>query len=301
LVEGAYTCSPQCELTSTGASGAGELGADNTPSMLRFSSAAQLAPGPPLPSPLAYGKQIISTGASSVCCDDLAFVVLDRAIAGLAPAPIRIDRATQVGESVSVFGYGLTDQSPPPATVLRVRDNALVVGVGPDMGTSVTQAAPVRSLRIGSASGPPNVTCNGDSGGPIFSNATGAVIGLVSVGAQASSDGLYCSDGTDSDPTTTGPQLADYRELVLSAFMAAGASPILEESSSDAGTDGGREAESPPGADGAQPESAVDYLATGGSCATAFESRDRSGPFGPLGAIASGLAMMAVAVGRRKR
>jgi len=62
--------------------------------------------------------------------------------------------------------------------------------------------------------------------------ASGAVIGLVSLGSQASA-GPYCSDGTTAD--TTGPQLADYRDLVLSAFKAAGASPILEGTPPDSG------------------------------------------------------------------
>ncbi len=328
LVEGPPSCTPEGTLIPNG-SGAGELGADDTPGSLSFFSAAKVAAGPPLGAPDAVGVQILSTQAPSICSDDLAFVVLDRAIPGLMPAPVRIDGPTEVGESVAVFGYGLTEHSADPLT-LRVRDDAQVVGVGPDLPTSVPQAAPLRSLRIG----PGSVTCNGDSGGPVFSTASGALIGLVSLGTQANPIGLFCSDGTAAD--TTGPELADYRDLALSAFGAAGATPILEAASSDAASsdtesldaesldagsldaetsdeatsdaaspdtevDGGwglrPGAEPSPYVDGSVASGIIEYVAAGGSCAIALR-QDRSGLFR---AIVCGFVWMAVAARRRRR
>jgi hypothetical protein len=279
LVEGAPSCTPEGQLLPTG-SGGGEIGSDDAPSALRFFSAASAARmaagGGSIPAD-AVGVRILSTKAPSICCDDLAFVVLDHPIAGLAPASVRIDRPTEVGESVSVFGYGLTERAMAP-TVLRVSHDARIVGVGPDEPTSVPQAAPLRSLRIG----PGVVTCNGDSGGPVLSMASGAVIGLVSLGSQASA-GPYCSDGTTAN--TTGPQLADYRDLVLSAFKAAGASPILEGTPPDSGAV-------------APPSGAPGYVPAGGACSTRPESHERSDPWNT---IACGFALVAMAAGRRKR
>ena len=299
LVEGPSSCDSEGNLIPNG-SGAGELGADDAPSALSFFSAAHVSSGHVADTPDAVGTQIFSTQAVSICADDLAFVVLDHAVAGIHPASIRIDSPTQVGEGVSVFGYGFTDVSMAPL-LLRVRNDAQVVGVGPSTGTSVPQAAPPRSLRVG----PGSVTCNGDSGGPIMSTASGAVVGLVSLGTQATS-GPYCTNGTTAD--TTGPELSQpvYRDLIMSAFKAAGASPILEMFPSDGGVEGGKpppkEGGAPPrdaGSDGGPPSGPVEYLAAGSSsCTAASAPCDRVSPWG---AIAGGLAVMIMAVGRRRR
>jgi hypothetical protein len=294
LVEGPVSCDSEGNLIDNG-SGAGQLGDDDSPGALSFFSAANVASGHITSTPDAVGVQILSTQWPNICADDLAFVVLDHPIAGLMPASIRIDSLTAVDENVSVFGYGLTDVSMAPV-LLRVRENAQIVGIGPDAPTSVPQAAPLRSLRVG----PGVVTCNGDSGGPIMSMASGALVGLVSLGTQASSKGAYCSNGTTAD--TTGPELSNYKDLVLSAFKAAGASPILEMPPSDGGVDGARpppkDAAAPPDADDGAPSGPVEFLAAGSSCRVGVAGGSRSGPWG---ALACGIAMMVVAVGRRRR
>ncbi len=209
---------------------AGQLGADEPAGALTFYSAARVTAGDTSGPPDAVGAQIVSTQAPSACRDDLAFVVLAQAIPGLVPAAIRIDTVTSVGEGVAVWGYGLTEQAGDPV-LLRVRNDAYVVAVGPDVATTTTQAAPVRALRVG----PGSVTCNGDSGGPVFSAVTGALIGLVSIGSQALV-GSGCTDDITSN-ATTGPVLVDYRDLVLQAFAAAGATPLEETNPSDGGVD----------------------------------------------------------------
>lgn len=228
LTEGSIECTPSGDLV-TGTS-AGQLGADVSPAALGFYSAARVSAQGTTGAPDAVGAQILSTQAPSACRDNLAFVVLAQAIPGLAPAPIRIGAVTSAGEAVSVWGYGLTEQANDPI-LLRFRDDAYVVAVGPDVATTTTQPAPVRALRIG----PGSVTCNGDSGGPVFSLATGAVIGVVSIGTQAAA-GLACVDELIAN-ATTGPVLVDYRDLVLQAFAAAGATPIEETNPSDGGVD----------------------------------------------------------------
>jgi hypothetical protein len=230
LTEGSIQCTPSGDLVA--GTNAGQLGADLSPGALGFYSAARVSAQGTNGTPDAVGAQILSTEAPSACRDDLAFVVLAQAIPGLAPAPIRIGAVTSAGEAVSVWGYGFTEQASDPL-LLRVRSDAYVVAVGPDVATSTTQPAPVRALRIG----PGSVTCNGDSGGPVVSIATGAVIGLVSIGSQAVA-GLTCTDDLTAN-ATTGPVLVDYRDLVLQAFAAAGAMPIEETTVSDGGVDTG--------------------------------------------------------------
>lgn len=219
LTEGAVSCDPSGNLT-VGTS-AGELGADDSPSALAFYTEGSVAAGNTSGTPDAIGKQIVSTQASSVCSDDLSFVVLNKSIPGVSPAAIRITGPTQIGEAVSVLGYGLTENTgDPPA--LRLRADAQVSAVGPDTPSTETQPAPLRSIRVG----PGATTCSGDSGGPFVSNTTGAVIGLVSLGHTASLFSTACTVSSTAD--TTGPRMAEYQNLILSAFVAAGASPIPE-------------------------------------------------------------------------
>jgi hypothetical protein len=299
--------------------GAGELGADDVPGDLGFFTAARAAANDIQTAPDAVGTQIVSTGAPSVCRDDLSFVVLNQAISGVLPVPIRIDSPTAVGESVSVLGYGFTSVEQDPI-VLRGRDDIVVVGVGPPTPSSTTQPAPVRSLRLG----PGAITCNGDSGGPIFSNATGALIGLISFGAQATS-GPYCTPTPGSDETT-GPVLSDYRDLVLSAFAAAGATPIEEavassvdgsvaseasvdasDSQVDAASDGGDSVSVEDAVDGtAQPQDASprteaggQLTATGAGCEVlAGRGVGTRFPWDPVAAV--GVLVVAVLARRRR-
>jgi hypothetical protein len=234
LVEGILQCTAAGDLVAS-STGAGELGADDSPAAVSFFTAARAAAGDTSGTPDAVGTQVLSTGAPSVCRDDLAFVVLNQAIAGIHPVPIRLYTATVAGEGVSTWGYGFTT-NPQDPMVLRFRDDVSVVGVGPATPTSTTQPAPVRALRLG----PGEVSCNGDSGGPVFSNATGALVALISFGEQATL-GPYCVENTGADETT-GPVLADYGDLVLSAFAAAGATPIEESAALSDGGEAGAEA-----------------------------------------------------------
>ena len=326
---GAFQCTAAGEVVNTG-SGAGQIGTDNAPGSLSFFQAAK-ANADDLGSPDAVGTQVISTQTPTACRDDLAFVVLDRAIPGLVPASIRITRPTSVGEVVSVWGYGLTDQSQP--TELRTAGGVPIAGVGPDVAPDSPQLAPVRAVRVGP------VTCQGDSGGPIISTVTGAVIAIVSLGSQAGTNGPFCTSTELTD--TTGPRLGAYADWIDGVFQGVGASPITDDPAADASTDedvgvaldardddgaavaeeafdadAGDEAaragdvatDSSAAAEGAPSygaDSSLDGPAkaqlawgTGSSCATGVGAR--GGPKG-LAALWIALAWTAIAVGRRRR
>jgi V8-like Glu-specific endopeptidase len=297
---GPFACTASGDLIPN-SNGTGQIGADDPPGSLSFFLSTRTLP-PITQAPDAVGMQTISTKAPTACRDDVALVILDRPVPGLAPAPIRISQPTQVGELVTVWGYGLTDQRAP--TMLRSRPDVSILGVGPDTPSTITQPAPVRSLRTGP------VTCQGDSGGPLLSQATGAVVGVVSLGSQAG--GPFCDSSNLSD--TIGPRLGAYHDFILSAFKAAGATPLEEESGQDAAPPEDSVAaldstivEDAPSADtvaadqeipmeGARPLGPMVFRATGGSCTTA---PGRRGGRGAIGTLA--LAWTALAVGRRRR
>jgi hypothetical protein len=224
FTKGAITCTPSGELAAGSPGGA--LGADYPPAELQIHLASSAATG----SADAVGTQILSTQSPSGCRDDLSFIVLDRSLP-VVPVPVRLSRPTSIGDSVSVWGYGQTMNASDP-TELRVYAGAQIVGIGPTVATTVPELAPVRSVRVGTGA----ITCDGDSGGPILSTDTGALIALISIGSQAVAGGGCAATG---DSPTTGPHLSEYQDLVLQAFAAASASPNLEPAAQDAGSDVG--------------------------------------------------------------
>ena len=326
---GTFSCTASGDVVNTG-NGAGQMGADNSPDTLDFYTAASWATNGAAGAPDAVGMQIISTQSPTSCRDDLAFVVLDRPLPGLVPAPIRVSQPTSVGEAVSVLGFGLTDHV--EATALRIVDSA-ISGVGPDTPATTTQPAPLRAVRLGP------VTCLGDSGGPVLSKATGAVVAIVSLGSQVGSSGPYCSPSGQVD--TTGPRLAAYHDWIVSVFQVAGAAPNWENSPVDAAADSTAQADASVFADAPSPiadasaaeasaadaadaatrsddeaslddaavgdsspagEAAVDPpgTASGSGCACFSAGRSPRNSRG-LGAVTVALAWTAAAVGRRRR
>jgi hypothetical protein len=330
LTPGDVECTSLGELAPSSPGGA--LAPDDLPSAISFYTAAHVIQAYAMAPPDATAAQIFSTQSPNTCRDDLAFVVLTQAIPGLSPLPIRLEGSTRLGENVSIWGYGLTDEAGAIPS-LRVRHGAQIVGIGPDAPTLLTQAAPVRAVRLG----PGSLTCNGDSGGPIVSDVTGAVLAVVSFGVQAGAN-QACAPSSNDD--TTGPLLSEYTTLALSAFAAAGASPIVE-ANGDAGAapdidaaapfdagdasdpletttaDDGAEA-SPTGAGDGPPEAQANFAdasetaaqeasesggspaisAEGGSCAVASAP---SRGAGAIPSILAGLAMVTMVRRRRPR
>jgi hypothetical protein len=290
--DGPFECTPSGQLQDGSISG--ELSSQYAPSSLGFFSSESVASHRPLNGspPDAIGSTIVSTNTTSVCGDDLAFVVLNQPIPGLVPAPIWLGSISD-GDPINVWGYGLTG-IPEEPLALRVSQGAEIVGVGPTESSTLTGQAPVRSVRIG----PGTTTCNGDSGGPILSK-EGALIAIVSLGLQ-SNNGLDCTSG--NNPDTTGPLLADYKYLVDHA-LAAAAPPPGEDAAADAQTDSGHNGDTgTPGTDGADsPESSEvlsGFTAEGGSCSV--PSVRAGSPMG-LGGVALAMAGAVGAIGRRRR
>lgn len=154
---------------------------------------------------------------------DIAFVVLEDPVS-TPVAAVRLSRGVTVGESLGVIGYGVDETGERPAT--RMQRGGLVVSqIGP--GRSGI-GEPIRrgELVFGEAA------CSGDSGGPAFSTATGALVAIASRvgnGVEPSPDApaSFCMGESTDDIYTDFVPVAD---VVTRAFAAAGASPVLEDS-----------------------------------------------------------------------
>jgi MYXO-CTERM domain-containing protein len=166
---------------------------------------------------VARGKSTISTVSETICIDDVAFVVLDRDV-DLPLAPLRLDTRAQVGEPVTLVGYGL-DETQGFETELdelgrRAKDDLVILDVGPPNVDEVTSAPP-RTILVRAPAG-----CTGDSGGPLFSTASGAILGVYSV---------LIGDSCESRAAlNTFPHIPDYLSLVDDAFAEANATPLPE-------------------------------------------------------------------------
>jgi hypothetical protein len=157
------------------------------------------------------GKEILTTGAKSLCDNDIALLLLDRALVGGVIAPVRLDTKPVNGEMVTVVGWGIAEDDPNPP-VRRQRANVEILDVGP-----ADQLGP-NEFRIGEG------TCQGDSGGPAIA-ASGAVLGALSRGGNG-------TDGTGADSCLGGTNIftstAAHADFIRAGYEKAGQEPWLE-------------------------------------------------------------------------
>ena len=122
---------------------------------------------------VARGSAIVTTSGASLCDADIAFVVLDTALPGVAPLALSTVGAAQ-GHSVRTVGYGTLDRADGGASVepaRLVRDHLSVLE---------TQS---HELEIGEAS------CDELPGGPALDDANGAIVGVRARSAVSCSAG----------------------------------------------------------------------------------------------------------------
>lgn len=158
--------------------------------------------------PASRGVRIFSDGSTSLCDHDLALVLLDAPITTVPVAKIRLESDVELGEPIVAVGYGWTLTTPVPP----IRQ----------------QRGDVRLLRAGPSEGFPTLTanefsftdsiCRGDSGGPLFSQRSGAVIGVTSRAPNP------CTNTEN-----IGTKLQPFEAVIRDAFNAAGATPQLED------------------------------------------------------------------------
>jgi hypothetical protein len=193
---------------------AGKLGATVDPTTLTVAS------GPLGQKIVAHGKKIVGTGTFNICRNDLAVVILDTSL-DLPITPVRLERETKAGERGRAIGYGDIDGN---RTIVgrHYRDDILITAVGPEQGSSM--AAPYWLV---TGEGP----CHGDSGGPLISEETGAVMGIYSLNLSASCKGIEARNAYT--------ELLPFASFIRSALKEAGAEPIVEAPSSGGTGSGG--------------------------------------------------------------
>ena len=199
------------------------LHGDRAPETLAvFTSAAGLAPDTSTDGAAkARGKKLVVDGATSICNHDLAFVVLDKAVAGPI-APIRLGPPSP-SETLTAVGFGITEAGALPASRMK-RSGLVLTGAGPmaypdDARYGVGDA----EFLLGESA------CAGDSGSPTLAG-SGAVVGVASRAGNGKA-----RDPSNAASTCLGAtahavyaQLGANGALVMSAFAQAGAKAWLE-------------------------------------------------------------------------
>jgi hypothetical protein len=201
---GQFSCSPDGALVPN-SPGDGEIGALAPAESVRvFVGAATKT------QPDAFGIKVFGTGASNICRNDFAIVILDQNL-DLPVASLRLVRPMVKGELMTVVGYGLTETQTSDGR--KRRSGVPVTDVGPLVLSGPTTAAPRTFVTSQGA-------CFGDSGGPAFSEETGALSGVYSLAG-----GQVCTARNARNVYT---RLSPFTKLIEQAFAEAGAEPVLE-------------------------------------------------------------------------
>jgi MYXO-CTERM domain-containing protein len=204
---GSFTCEPDGSLTATNP-------ADGTIGRLLQPAEVLVYVGPDIrgAQPVAHGARLLGTGSTQICRGDLAFIVLDTEVE-VPVSAVRVSYGVEPGDFVKVMGYGQTETNGDSGR--HVRSGRRVIDVGPLSEDQPSVSAAPRTFVVNE--GP----CHGDSGGPAFSEETGALVGVYSLAAGDSCTGI----GVRNVYT----HLSTYSSFVLDAFAAADAEPVLDE------------------------------------------------------------------------
>jgi hypothetical protein len=197
----------------------GNIGADFTPSSIQVFVGTNEPVD--LEAPDAVGSQILHDDGTSICDHDLALLIIDPPLTGIPLAALNLDTAPTSGELITSVGWGITADGGSPAVRLqRTGVPILAIAGGEADGFVVGQNEFDVGVDI----------CEGDSGGPAL-DPENAIIGVVSRGGNGSnsaSTNLAAScvgEGTTNVYTAIG----GFRDIILSAFSAAGATATVVE------------------------------------------------------------------------
>jgi MYXO-CTERM domain-containing protein len=164
----------------------------------------------------ARGAELITTGAKTICNNDLALILLDRQVENAKIAPIRLDFPAARGEKVTVVGWGLTTTTNYPET-RQTRSDIEIVQVGPARTLGPAE------FRTGEG------TCSGDSGGPALS-VDGAVLGVLSRGGNGTgaTGADNCVDSELATAENVWTAVINHKDVILSAYAKTGQEPWQE-------------------------------------------------------------------------
>lgn len=172
--------------------------------------------------PAGRGMEVLDDGAKNLCNHDIALVLLEQPITGVPLAAVRLDGTAERGEELTTVGWGVTSTADEP-TARQQRTGVRVTRLGPD---ETSPPLTPNELSFDES------ICLGDSGGPILSQASGAVVGVVSRGGNGTSSGTdYLSTCTKAVNLAT--KIAPFKDLVMRGYARASAVPRIEERKQD--------------------------------------------------------------------
>jgi hypothetical protein len=140
--------------------------------------------------PRAHAIKTLHPTGQVLCDADVAFLVLDRPLPGVAVLPMRLHAPVSSGEWVRPvgFGGGVTNTIGNRAR----RDRSTVLAVGPSANVETGAVLGPREFEVDRA------TCRGDSGGPAIDMQTGEIVGVVSRGGSCSVEGNHVYTRVDA-------------------------------------------------------------------------------------------------------
>lgn len=184
---------------------AGVIGAPLDPATVQIRAGATYTERPD-----ALGSRVFGSNSTHICRHDIAVVVLDRDLEA-AVSPLRFARPTNVGEVMTVIGYGINET---PFESRFERSGVRVLAVGEVDGRAGVGAAAPDTFVLGEGA------CRGDSGGPALSEDTGAITGVYSIAA-----GVSC---TATGVRNVYTSVAPFEALIVEALEWAGHEPRRE-------------------------------------------------------------------------
>jgi len=195
----ARTVTPSCD--AHGRSHNGEhLGEDVDPTLVAIYTGSSVRPD--IDPPVAHGVRSIHPSGQVLCDADVAFLVLDRALAGVPVLTMRLHRSVETGDVIMPVGFGGGARN--VIGIKAAREQSTVLATGPMANAKTGAVLGPREFEVDRA------TCRGDSGGPAIDLVTGEVVGVVSRGGSCVDLGNHVYTRVDA-----------YRRLALVAFDAA--------------------------------------------------------------------------------
>jgi hypothetical protein len=173
----------------------------------------------------ASGTQIFTTGADTLCNNDIGLILLDKPLT-VPFAEVRLQAPPTAGENFRAVGWGVSNNS--SGFSRRFRDPVPIVKVGPAADDSGVSGIGPNEFEVGES------ICEGDSGGPAFDDTTRAVIGVVSrggngkVAAKGDPADITCVDGPGFMTQNIYTRIDGFPDLFNQAFAAAGTDPWIE-------------------------------------------------------------------------
>jgi hypothetical protein len=198
-VSRAVTATPSCDARGRSHNGH-HLAEDVDPSSIAIYTGAHVRPD--VDAPAGHAVRTLHPTGQVLCDADVAFLVLDRPIAGATVLSLRMHRPVETGDFIVPVGFGGGIENVVGTKVARARST--VLATGPTANSATGAVLGPREFEVDRA------TCRGDSGGPAIDVMSGEIVGVVSRGGSCSANGNHVYTRVDA-----------YKRLAQAAFSAA--------------------------------------------------------------------------------